>query len=78
MVSTESVFVVAIIDSDFDRDRCINQSNNRSRNSDKIGVPAVRGTCKTDGQKSVNVLNQWEIQPKVYGPECLEVIFGKW
>lgn len=46
MICAESVFVVTIIDCNFNRNRSVNQSDDRSWNADEIGVPAVCCTGK--------------------------------
>lgn len=47
MVSTQAVLIVAIVDSHFDRHRCVNQTNDSGRNSDEVCVPAVSGTSES-------------------------------
>ena len=49
MVSTEAVFVIAIVDSNLNRHRCVYQTNDGGRDSDEIGVPAVSGTSEPAG-----------------------------
>ena len=46
MVGTQTVFVVAIVDSDLDGYRCVYQANDSRRYSDEVGVPTVRGTSE--------------------------------
>ena len=49
MVSTEAVLVIAIVDSNLNRHRCVYQTNDGGRDSDEIGVPAVSGTSEPAG-----------------------------
>jgi hypothetical protein len=62
VVGAESVLVVAIIDSNLDRNRCVNQTDDRGRNSDKVGVPSV---CRTSKSKSRGRLVQARRQYKM-------------
>jgi hypothetical protein len=77
MIGAETVLVIAIIHSDLDGHGSINQTNDGGRNADKVGVSSVRGTCKTIGQRSV-IGHHGNTTKEMYGPECLEVIFGRW
>ena len=54
MISTEAVFVVAIVDSNLNRYRCVYQTNDGGRNSDEIGVPAVSGTSEPAGEPNIS------------------------
>lgn len=44
VVGTQSVLVVAVVDGDLDRDRCINQTDDRGGNADVVGVSSVGRT----------------------------------
>ncbi len=46
MVGTQAVLVVAIVDSDLDRHRSIDQSNDCCWNADEVGISAVGGAGK--------------------------------
>lgn len=41
MIGSETVLVVAVVDGNLDRDRCINQTNYGGGNSNEISVAAV-------------------------------------
>ena len=47
MVSAKSILIIAIVDCDLDRHRCVYQTNDSGRDSDEVGVPAVRGTSES-------------------------------
>jgi len=47
VVSTQTVLVVAVVDGNLDRHGGINQANDRGRDSDEVGVAAVRSTGKS-------------------------------
>lgn len=47
MVSTQPILIVAIIYSDLDRDRGVNQTDHGGRNANKVGVPAVGRASKS-------------------------------
>jgi len=47
VVGTETVLVVAVVDTDLDRDGCVNQADNGGGNADEVGVAAVCGTSKS-------------------------------
>lgn len=53
MVSTQSVLVIAIVDGNFNRHRCVDQANNSRWDSDEVRVASVRSTCKPVFQQSV-------------------------
>ena len=46
VVGTKTILIVAIVDSNLDRHRCVYQANDSRRHSDEVGVPAVRGTSE--------------------------------
>ena len=48
MVSSQSVLVVAIVNSNLDADAGINEANDCCRNADVIGIPPVRRTSKSN------------------------------
>lgn len=52
MVGTKTILVIAVVDANLDGDGGINKTNNRSRNADKVGVPAVCGTSETTGRRT--------------------------
>lgn len=52
MVCAESIFVVAIIDSNFDRNGSVYETNHGSRNSYEVRVPFVGGTRKSGKSES--------------------------
>ena len=56
MISTEAVFIIAIIDSNLNRHRCVYQTNDSGRNSDEVCVSAVRGTSESAGDPKKLVL----------------------
>jgi 16S rRNA C1402 (ribose-2'-O) methylase RsmI len=47
VVRSETVLVVAVVDSDLDADTSINQANDGSWDTDEVGVPSVRGASKS-------------------------------
>ena len=47
MICSESVLVIAIVDSDLDRNTGIDQTNHRGWNADVVGVSSICRTCKT-------------------------------
>lgn len=53
MVSPESVFVIAIVDRNFDGYRCVDQANDCSWDSDEVRVSAIRRASKSEGIQSV-------------------------
>ena len=50
MISTEAILVIAIVDSNLNRHRCVYQTNDGGRNSDEIGVPSISGTSEAAGE----------------------------
>jgi hypothetical protein len=47
MVGSKSVLIVAVVDSNLDTDTSIDEANNGSRDTDKVGVPPVCRTSKS-------------------------------
>lgn len=47
MVSSKTILVVAVVDSNLDTDTSIDQTNDRRGNANVVGVPAVRRTSKS-------------------------------
>lgn len=47
VVSTQTVLIVAIVDSNLDRHRCIDQADNSGRDTDIVGVASICSTGKT-------------------------------
>ncbi len=47
MIGTQTVFVVAIVDRDLDRHRCVYQANDSGRDADEVGVSSVSGTSES-------------------------------
>lgn len=79
MIGTETVFIIAIIDSNLNRHRCVYQTNDSGRNSDEVCVSAVRGTSESAGapkKVSASLLPRTTFR-KLMG-ECLDIISGKW
>ena len=79
MIGTETVFIIAIIDSNLNRHRCVYQTNDSGRNSDEVCVSAVRGTSESAGapkKVSTSLLARATFR-KLMG-ECLDIISGKW
>ena len=46
VICSKAIFVVAVIYSNLDGHRSINQPYNRGRNSDEVGVPAIGSTSE--------------------------------
>lgn len=46
VVGSQTILVVAIVDSHFYRHRCVNQTNDSGWDSDEVGVPAIRRTSE--------------------------------
>ena len=47
VVRSKTVLVVAVIDGNFDADTGIDQTNDRSRNTDEVGISSVGSTSKS-------------------------------
>ena len=47
VVRSETVLVVAVVDSDLDTDAGIDQANDGSWDTDEVGVPSVGGASKS-------------------------------
>ena len=76
MICSQAVLVVAVIDSDFDGYRGVNQANDGGGYSDEVGVPAVGGTSETTSDHSCQYMhNKGETIRRLMG-ECLDIIFG--
>jgi hypothetical protein len=56
MISTEAVLVVAVVDGDFDRYGCINQTDDGCGNTNVVGVATVSGACKAVKVRSWSTL----------------------
>lgn len=54
MVSAKTVLVVAVVDSHFDADTSVNQTNDCSGHSDEVGVASVGSTSES----GVNLVNK--------------------
>ena len=52
MVGTKTVLVVAVVDANLDGDGGIDETDNRGRDADEVGVPAVSGTRESTGGRT--------------------------
>ena len=50
MIGTKTILVIAVINSDLDRDRCIDQTDHSRGNADVVGVTSIRSASKSDEQ----------------------------
>ena len=53
VICPQTVLVVAIVDGNLDRDRGVDETNDRGRHADKVGVPAI---CRT-GKPETNLVS---------------------
>jgi hypothetical protein len=77
MVSSKPILVVAIVDANLDRHGRVNKPNDSGWDPDEVGVSAVRSASEPIGQ-GLTLCSNRDRAKDMYGPECLEVIFGRW
>lgn len=75
MVSPKSVLVVSVVDGDLDRDRSINQTDDSSRDSNEVGVPAIGRTSKSGMRETSATMRIYQHFKRLMG-ECLDIISG--
>lgn len=73
MVSSQTVLVVAVVDGNLDRDRCINQTNDSGRDSDVVGVASVGSTGKSARNRLVCCLHQVTPPRGISGQSALKL-----
>lgn len=56
VICAKTVFIITIIDCNFDRNRSVNQPDDGGWNADEVGVPAVCCTCESACRWSVCAL----------------------
>lgn len=47
VIGAQAILVISIIDTDLDRNRCINQTDNSGGNTNEVTVSSIGGTCKS-------------------------------
>lgn len=76
MICSQAVLVVAVIDSNLDRHRGVNQANDSGWYSDEVGVPAVGGTSEPAGYPLCQYMHQTGETTRRLMGECLDIISG--
>ncbi len=76
VIRAKTVLVVAIVDSDLDRHRGIDQADHRRRYTDEVSVPAVCGTRKSElAGVSMELTPETDCK-RDFWAECLDIISG--